>query len=59
MMVVKNNKKRHPTENEGNKSHTCVNCEKTTITERSMYCTEHFEAFLEMDRYWNKSVEHK
>lgn len=45
-----NNKKKQSYDGGGSKNHSCVNCEKSTITERSLYCKEHFEAFLETDK---------
>lgn len=44
------NIKRQSIDGEGSKNHSCVNCEKSTITERSLYCIDHFEAFLETDK---------
>lgn len=49
-MVDMNNNKRQSKVGEGSKNHSCVNCEKSTITARSLYCIDHFEAFLETDK---------
>lgn len=44
------NIKRQSNVDEGSNNHSCVNCKKSTITARSLYCIDHFEAFLEKDK---------